>query len=314
MDMGPGTTGAKWLAAAARLAFATCLSAQAGAGAAQVRAPLPPAIQQEIAAQDRGCREEGGRLAVPPAVTPAQLNGDTQTDYVLDYSQARCTNWGAMSGFCGQLGCSVDVWLTLPGGLRKVASITTSDWKLDSSVRPNRFSTAVIGANGPTGKRNNWAWDGTKFAVVAAGPASPAQPAARTGGFQVSIALTPAAQTWYNRRQAQPVLLAVYEGDPKSSAPADLRHPAEDIIVLGEERVAIPLTGGTVRLTEGGIDRGLLRWVQGEPRVGLLVGEDRGAQASKETEQFLLCKPDGAAALSTLRSRGLQMRCDPPAP
>ena len=253
-------------------------------------------------------------MTVPPSVETALLNSDALPDYLLDYSAFHCSARGGHNMYCGQLGCAVDLWVSGAGGWRRAALISTPAWEVDRSTNPNRFFTLP---EGPGGKRMLWAWNPEKGAFTTTSevrptPAAASKPAAGTG-FSVNVELTPSAQAWYHKRKDRPVLLVIYQGEPKRGAPEAVVDPVEGLVVAGEERILLPAAGGTVRVPGAGIDRQLLRWIQGEPEVGLLVGHALPPKSSMDSERYLECTPDTNPKLSVIRAKGLKLRCGPPA-
>lgn len=72
---------------------------------------LPRPVKAAIAESKTSCRTvrfQPGFIARP------DVNGDGRPDYVLDYTFARCD--GDPRGFCGSLGCSTQVFASLPDG------------------------------------------------------------------------------------------------------------------------------------------------------------------------------------------------------
>ncbi|MFQ3665706.1 MAG: DUF3828 domain-containing protein [Sphingomonadaceae bacterium] len=147
---------------------------------AQPAPQLPPAVaaavKARMAAFAAECRADGGRAARPPTISTAFLNADDLPDIIFDFERARCSTDGAMGGHCGQLGCTVEIFISRAGSWVKVADITTPAWKVDRSVRPHRFLTAP---EGPSGPWRAWGMHGQKF-VIASPVAAPerGQPAA----------------------------------------------------------------------------------------------------------------------------------------
>lgn len=300
--------------------------------AAQPAPQLPPPVKAWADRMVRECRAEGGRTNGRVDFEQGFFNADALPDYIIHHASFECSAWGA-SANCGTAGCSSDVLMSLPGGYRPAWQINAWELAVDRTVRPNRILATLhgsfFGRTGADGGKALFAWDPVKqtFQRIASGPldgpmpkpaaaARPAPAVQATGGspgFAVAVELTPAAQQWFQRQKDRPVLVAMYQGIPKRGAPADVVQPTEDIVLLGEDRVPLAASGGTVRVTEAGIDRTLLRWVQGEPEVALLVTHARPPRSDMDAERFLNCTPDANPKLSAVRARGTKLRCGPPA-
>ncbi len=101
--------------------------AQQAAGAAIVdvdwtafQASAPQALRDSLDEADSTCRSDGGRIEVGPGgVRSADINGDSQPDYFVDYSGGvGCAGAdSAQSAFCGSAGrCAFDVFVSQRGG------------------------------------------------------------------------------------------------------------------------------------------------------------------------------------------------------
>ena len=90
-----------------------CLSIVAFAfsiGAAMAE-DLPAAVQKAIAENRRGCKT----VAIEKGfITRKDINGDGRPDFVLDYESFICN--GDRRWFCGSLGCTTQVFASLPNG------------------------------------------------------------------------------------------------------------------------------------------------------------------------------------------------------
>lgn len=105
------------------------------AAAAHAAPPLPAPVQEMTDAAAARCREAGGALSLAPDYArPADLNGDGLDDYLVDSIGLVCEGTGA--GFCGPEGCPVAVWLSSPGGHRRVWSGTARASYLNTSTEP----------------------------------------------------------------------------------------------------------------------------------------------------------------------------------
>ena len=72
---------------------------------------LPPAVQKAIAENKRDCKT----VAIEKGfITRKDINGDGRPDFVLDYESFICD--GDRRAFCGSLGCTTQVFASLPNG------------------------------------------------------------------------------------------------------------------------------------------------------------------------------------------------------
>lgn len=279
------------------------------------KAAPPPPVKAWFDETVRECKANGGKISGSPAWSEGYFNGDNLPDYVIEEASITCSEWGS-SAFCGTLGCGHDIRVSLPGGYRTVNSITTFDIDIDRSVRPNRLLIT-----GNDGKKVVWGWNAKnqELDLVAVGStaASPAKAAPDnrliTKGFRVVVELTPAARAWYQRNGDRPVLLAIYQGTAKKGAPPAVVNPAEDVVMAGEDRIPLPVTGGVVQVSEHGLDHDVVRWIAGEPEVSMMVGQAKSPK-STDFERFLECGPaSDAQKLSVVRAKGVRLRCEAPA-
>jgi hypothetical protein len=222
--------------------------------AAQPAPQLPPAVKAAVQARLQAfaedCRADGGSAVSPPSVSTAFLNGDDQADLIYAFDTARCSNWGATNGYCGSLGCAVEVHLSTGDSYRRVADITTPAWKIDRSVRPNRFITQPEGPNGP---QRVWGWNGQTFAI--AGPAGgvPAAGAATgaasgTSLTEINVRLTPRAQGRMATLKEQVLVSVAIEAEPVRKTPRDW-YLDEVTVSLGEQQVTLPAAGGVASIS-----------------------------------------------------------------
>lgn len=221
--------------------------------AAQPAPQLPPAVKAAVQARlqafAQACRVDGGRAVSPPSVSTAFLNGDDQADLIYAFDTARCSNWGATNGYCGSLGCAVEVHLSMGGSYRRVADITTPAWKIDRSVRPNRFITQPEGPNGP---QRVWGWNGETFAIAAPAGGTTAAGTATTAPSgasltQISVRLTPRAQQWVKSLEEQVLVSVAIEAEPVRKTPRDW-YMDEITVSLGEQQVTLPGAGGVASI------------------------------------------------------------------
>jgi hypothetical protein len=72
---------------------------------------LPPAVQKAIAENKRDCKSVDIEKGF---VTRKDINGDGRPDFVLDYGSFFCD--GHQRPLCGSLGCTIQVFASLPNG------------------------------------------------------------------------------------------------------------------------------------------------------------------------------------------------------
>jgi hypothetical protein len=227
-------------------------AAMAGSAVAQSNAPLPPAVKAAVQARlqefAQDCRSDGGRAISPPSVSTAFLNNDDQPDLIYSFETARCSNWGAMNGYCGSLGCSVEVYLSDRGSYRRTAAISTPAWRIDRSVRPNR----LIMPEGPNEPQVTWGWDGRTFTVLTRGTAAAAvsttkAPASPAGLTDISVRLTPRAQRRMATLKEQVLVSIAIEAEPVRRTPREW-YLDEITVSLGEQQVTLPAAGGVASI------------------------------------------------------------------
>lgn len=305
---------------AAHFALALLALAAPAIAAAQTKAPLPAFIRAALAEDAADCRRAGGRFTMPTTVETALVNGDALPDYLLDFGDVRCSAFGSGSGYCGSAGCTLGVWVSLPGGHRQVFSDNVQGWRVDRATSPNRLIAAMHGSYfGRTGADSGevaLAWNGSTLAPLAAAPRASTAPTAGTAGsppgFAIRVTLTSQAASWLKRQGDKPLVEVVYQGNPRRGAPAELVHPADGVILLGDDRIPLPLAGGTVRATGAGLDQSLLKHVQGPVEASVLVRQAREPRNAMDAVGYLSCSPEGPVALTTLKAKGIALTCGPP--
>ena len=72
---------------------------------------LPRIVKSAIAENSESCKKT---TVEPGFLTRQDINADGRPDYILDYSFVRCD--GRERGLCGSLGCTVEVFASLPNG------------------------------------------------------------------------------------------------------------------------------------------------------------------------------------------------------
>lgn len=291
------------------------LAASAEAQTAQ----MPQFIRAHFTAEAAECRAAGGRFTLPATVQTAMLNGDALPDYLVDFGEVLCSAFGSSSGHCGSAGCALGIWMSLPGGYRQVSADNYQGWRVDRSVQPNRLIVymhgSYFGRAGADGGEVALAWNGENFAAMKAAtrPAPvPAAGGAAAPGFAIRVTLTPQAVSWLKRQGDQPLVEVVYSGNPRRNAPASLVHPADGAVLLGDDRIPLPMAGGTVRATGSGLDTSLLRHVQGPVQASVLVRQAREPRSAMDVVGYLNCTPEGPVPLATLQAKGLALSCGPP--
>jgi hypothetical protein len=302
-----------------RMILALLALAPPAAAPAQTTVPIPDVIARSFAEDSADCRRAGGRISLPKTAEAAFLNGDALPDYLVDLGQVVCTAFGNRSGYCGTAGCAVGIWMSLPGGYRQVYGDNLQEWRIDRSVRPNRIVAWMhgyyFGRTGVDGGEVVLAWNGAEFAPVKAAPravAAPAATSAASTGFPIRVTLTPQAVSWLKRQGDQPLVEVVYFGQPRRGAPANLVHPADGNILLGDDRIPLPLGGGTVRATGAGLDQSLLKHVQGPVEATVLVRQAREPTNPMHVVNYLSCTPEASLPLATLKAKGTALSCGPP--
>jgi len=120
-----------------------------------------------------GCRSRSGQVPSfrPDFVRRANLTPDAMPDFVVDVSAMTCP--GATGAFCRGRECPVHVFVSFPGGYRRVLERFTDG--VDIRPGPDR-DVLVFG-------QEALAWDGNLFVPVAMppAPALPAAPAVAAG-------------------------------------------------------------------------------------------------------------------------------------
>lgn len=205
-----------------------------------------PQEPQEVAQLRReltqGCLARSGQ---PPSFGPdflrvANLSPDGVADFVVDVSAMNCP--GAAGAFCRGNACPVQVFVSVPGGYRRVFDAFVEG----VAVRPGPDRDVVVFGN------RAMAWDGSRFAQVAmpAAPATAAPPAAPSAPSQPA---TPGQ--WRLDAQSRPMAIGEAPGQLRSLAlfcdgpispmvEAEFRSPmparVEIAFEAGGQRVAVP--------------------------------------------------------------------------
>lgn len=317
--------------------FTTALLALAipAVASAQTKAPLP--IVRWMQSFEPDCRAQRGRLVMTD--TPfmeADFNGDRQPDYLVSEGMFECRDrrgTDLFAGNSGRLGPEIHFLISSPEGHRQVPGFSANPYELSIEKQGNREVLVVTPSHSYSGdvKRIVWAWNGQKMDIVerrngkgqlvdqegrvtAARPAAspPAGGSAPAAGFAVRVILTPQAVSWLKRQKDQPLVEVIYQGNPRRGTPAQLIHPAEDVILLGDDRIPLPLSGGTVQATGAGLDQSLMKHVQGSVEASVLVRQARDPRNAMDTVGYLSCSPEKPLPLTTLRAKGLSLTCGPP--
>lgn len=302
----------------ARFTFALLTATLPIAAHAQNTAPLPEAIAKSFTEDAADCRRAGGRISLPKTAETAFLNGDALPDYLVDLGEVRCTAFGSGSGYCGTAGCAVGIWMSMPGGYRQVYGDNLQQWRVDRTMRPNRIIAwmhgSYFGRAGADGGEVVLAWNGKDLAPLkpAARPASTPASGSTPAGFAIRVTLTSQAVSWLKRQGDQPLVEVIYSGNPRRGAPAQLVHPVDGTILLGDDRIPLPMAGGTVRATGDGLDQSLLKHVQGPVEASVLVRQAREPRSAMDAVNYLSCTPDGPVPLTTLKAKGIALTCGPP--
>jgi hypothetical protein len=167
---------------------------------------LPPAVQKAIAENRRDCKtvdiEKG-------FVTRKDINGDGRPDFVLDYASFFCD--GHQRPLCGSLGCTIQVFASLPNGA--YAKVVDDTFKRIDFREVQGRPAIVLGLRGdadPCRKDPTdvcdvvKSWNGSSFVAM------PAPATSRTAGIKNPKSLGPIKEVlvevlaMYGRGQAGP--------------------------------------------------------------------------------------------------------------
>ena len=97
------------------------VAAQDAAKSPRFRAiDYPIDIRKALSYGPDECRRQGGGKVTfaPGTVRKIDLNGDGRDDYIISFAETECK--GRLSVFCGTGGCSLDIYVTLPGGKQRM--------------------------------------------------------------------------------------------------------------------------------------------------------------------------------------------------
>lgn len=153
------------------LAVLLAAAALSAGGTARAQPAEPPEVDQLRRELTQGCL---ARSAQPPSFGPdflrvANLSPDGVPDFVVDVSAMNCP--GAAGAFCRGNACPVQVFVSVPGGYRRVFD----GFVEGVGVRPGPDRDVVILGN------RAMSWEGSRFVQVAmpAAPVPVPAPAAR---------------------------------------------------------------------------------------------------------------------------------------
>lgn len=125
-------------------------SGQGGTPIVQAAAPRLPGVAEARKELEDSCT---GKITYKPGFQrSADFNGDGVADYVIDWSQATCSGRGP-NIFCGSSGCTLDVFVSGPGGHKQGYSDTVRGW----SIGQGSGSAVLILEN------RRMAWTGSRF-------------------------------------------------------------------------------------------------------------------------------------------------------
>ena len=130
---------------------------------------LPRAYRQDVLERMMACRISGGRpVRAANLETRHDINGDGRLDYVIDLSALRCQRRQAISAsdHCGQGGCALHVYLSMPaGGHGPAVALVAHRW----AVREDTPGTLLLFGRGCAEEvcAQRYAWNGKAFAPVA---------------------------------------------------------------------------------------------------------------------------------------------------
>jgi hypothetical protein len=181
------------------------LAAALAAGEARARDSEPPEVAQLRRELTQGCFARSGQAPSfgPEFLRVANLSPDGVRDFVVDASAMHCP--GAAGAFCRGSACPVQVFVSVPGGHRRVFDAFVEG----VAVRPSGDRDVVVFGNRAMG------WDGSRFAQVAM-PAAPAAPSAPPPPVAQGLPATPGK--WRLETQARPTALGEAPGQMRSLA------------------------------------------------------------------------------------------------
>ncbi|WP_027284898.1 hypothetical protein [Rubritepida flocculans] len=156
----------------------------------------PPEIEQLKRELTQGCLARSGQPPVfgPDFLRRANLSPDGVPDLVVDVAGVNCL--GAAGAFCRGAACPVQVFVSVPGGYRRVFD----GFVEGVAIRPGPERDVVVLGN------RAMAWDGNRFVQVAMPPGPPPSPP-QHGGAGAALA---APGAW--RLEAQGRATAAGEG------------------------------------------------------------------------------------------------------
>lgn len=265
----------------------------------------PPEVAQLRRELAQGCLARSGQ---PPTFGPdflrvANLSADNQADFVVDVSAMNCP--GAAGAFCRGAACPAQVFVSVPGGYRRVFDAFVEG----VSIRPGADRDVVLLGGRPM------AWDGSRFAQVAMPPAAAALPPAPSSA-PASAPAIPAK--WRLETQGRPAAITEGPGQLRSLAmfcdgplnpivEAEFRSgmPARTEIAFeaGGQRVAVPF------LRQNPIEPVWRADAHGAPEVARLLsgGALMAELALDGFPQGLIGLEGAAAMIRTALSRCLRL-------
>lgn len=147
------------------LSLAAMLLARGGALA-------QPAVPAEVVAVRKELLEQcdGKARFQPRFQSVADLNGDGLPDYLLDYGAVVCAEGNKINRFCGSGGCTLDIFMSSPGGYRQVYGDNVRSWSIKQTRGKPVLELSLHGGYcdlagyQPCHKRLSW--DGDDFAEL----------------------------------------------------------------------------------------------------------------------------------------------------
>jgi hypothetical protein len=164
----------------------------------------PPEVEQLKRELTQGCLARSGQAPSfgPDFLRRANLSPDGVPDLVLDVAGVSCL--GAAGAFCRGAACPVQVFVSVPGGYRRVFD----GFVEGVSIRPGADRDVVVLGN------RAMAWDGDRFAPVAM-PAGPPPPATQPEAARPSPS---APGAWRLETQGRATALAAGPGQLRQLA------------------------------------------------------------------------------------------------